>query len=344
MKTRLALLLHALLAAPAVAEPCVGLLYDRPFPGAVDVTMNHVDVPAARFPGIWQDGMIDGQFYQVFANRLAVLQAERTAPAWSINVNCQQRPCTITVAGNPPATALSTSKRLEQCLVPPEIKTAASPVANNVPETKAPSMPAPAKAAQPASAPEIAEPAMPAPVTLEPVTLEPAKPLPAKPASEVEATGPANPAPEQELPPKADAIAQPATVAETNAGNVPSAGKSGDAPQEPTASDATKLAPIGEPIARTGNAGTELTCPLPQNETTPVTVVSCRPAQIPGSDPVATLQQLLVMAGADPGSVDGRYGSRTKKAVLEVLGYRGRNLDVSEAIDAIDAFLCGQKH
>lgn len=339
MKTRLALLLHALLAAPAVAEPCVGLLYDRPFPGAVDVTMHHVDVPVARFPGIWQDGMIDGQFYQVFANRLAVLQAERTAPAWSINVNCQQRPCTITVAGNPPATALSTSKRLEQCLVPPEIKTAASPDANNVPETKAPSMPTPAKAAQPASAPEIAEPAMPAPVTL-----EPAKPKPAKPASEVKATGPANPAPEQELPPKADAIAQPATVAETNAGNVPSAGKSGDAPQEPIASDATKFVPNGKPIARTGNAGIEITCPPPQNETIPVVVVTCRSAVIPGSDPVATLQQLLVMAGAYPGRVDGRYGSRTKKAVLEVLGYRGRNLDVSEAIDALDAFLCGQKH
>ena len=282
--------------------------------------------------------MIEGQFYQIFANRLAVLQPDRTAPAWSINVNCQQRPCTITVAGSAPATALSTSKRLEQCLVPPKIKTAASSDAHNVLSAKAPSKLAPAKAAQQASAPEIPEPAMPAPVTL-----EPAKPVPAKPAPKIEAIGPANPAPEQKLPPMADATAQPATVAEINAGNVPSAGKSGDALLEPSASDATKPAPRGQPIARTSNAGTEITCPPPQNETTSIIVVTCRPAVIPASDPVATLQQLLFMAGADPGSVDGRYGSRTKEAVLEVLGYRGRNLDVSEAIDAIDAFLCGHE-
>jgi hypothetical protein len=331
-------MIHVLFAASANAEPCVGPAYDRPFPGAVDVTMHYADVPAAQFPGIWQDGMIEGHFYQIFANRLAVLKADRTAPVWSINLNCQQRPCTITAAGNPPATALSTSSRLKQCLEPPESKIAVSPDAHSVPAANAPSMPAPAEAAPQPSAPEIAATAVPAPVAL-----KPANPAPDKPAPRVAATGLGNPAPEQELPPKADAVENPATFAETTAENVPLAGYSGDIRLEPIASDATNPSPGGQPIALTGNAGTEITCPRPHSETIPLVVASCRSAVIPGSDPVATLQQLLVMAGADPGDVDGLYGGKTEGAVLEVLGYRGRNLDVSEAIDAIDAFLCGQE-
>ena len=324
MKTRLALLLHALFAAPAVAEPCVGLLYDRPLPGAVDVTMHHVDVPAAHFPGIWQDGMIDGHFYQVFANRLAVLQAERTAPAWSINVNCQQRPCTITGAGSPPATATNTAKRLEQCLVPPEIKVVASPEEQKLPAAKAPSKPAAAKAAPQEPAPE--------------------KAAPAKPAPKVKAIAPALPALKPNFLPKADPAAKPGIYTATGPGNLPLAAKPGNVFPKPTTLDARNLAPSGHVSARTGNVGAEMTCPPPLIVIPPVVPSACRSAVIPESDPVATLQQLLVMAGTDPGDVDGRYGSRTKEAVLEVLGYRGRNLNVSEAIAAIDAFLCDQEN
>ncbi|MFA9231723.1 MAG: peptidoglycan-binding protein [Microgenomates group bacterium] len=63
-----------------------------------------------------------------------------------------------------------------------------------------------------------------------------------------------------------------------------------------------------------------------------------------GDDPVATLQQLLVMVGAYPGRVDGNFGNRTKRAVEAVLGYRGRNLSVFEAIVAMDEFLCSLKN
>lgn len=331
MKTRLAplLVIQTLFADPAIAEPCVGAAYDIPFPGAVGVSMHHADVPASQFPGVWQDGMIDGQFYQIFANRLAVLKAERTTPAWSINVNCQQKPCTILVAGNPPEAALTTSKKLEQCLVPPEAKTAASPDAKKAPEAKAPSKPAPDKAAPKASTSE---------------KVVPAKPAPAKPAPEGKAKGTANPGPEQKLPAKADAAARPVTDAETSIANAPLAAKSGSAPLKPTAPDAEKPAPPGQPTASTGNPATKMTCTPPQNETTPIVAVTCRSAVIPGGDPVSTLQKLLVMAGADPGGVDGLYGGKTKKAVLEVLGYRGRNLDVSEAIGAVDAFLCDQEN
>ncbi|MFA9232156.1 MAG: hypothetical protein ACEQSU_15650, partial [Microgenomates group bacterium] len=183
MKIHLAILLvtNALFSAAAIAEPCVGSAYDRPFPGAVDVSMHYVDVPATQFPGVWQEGSIEGHFYQIFANRLAVLQKERSAPSWSINVNCQQRPCTIEVAGKPPETAMTISKKLEQCLVPPEIKVAASQEAQKSPSDKAPSKSAPAKPTDKKQASTKSEDKKPAPAKTADAKPADKKPAPAKP-------------------------------------------------------------------------------------------------------------------------------------------------------------------
>ena len=366
MKTRLAplLVIQTLLAAPAFAEPCVGAAFDIPFPGAVDVSMHHADVPAAQFPGVWQTGMIEGQFYQIFANRLAVLQQDRSAPTWAINVDCQQRPCSITVDGNPPETALNTSKKLEQCLVPPEVKTAASKDGKKAPTNKAPSKGDPAKA-DPAKAdpkkpdakkpdPKKPDPKKPDPKKPDPEKATakatvpekdaPAKAVPAKPAPKAEGTVAAKADPGQKLAAKVDAVAKPATVIVANTGNVPLAGTSGNVALAPTVSSTTKLAPSGQATVVTGNAGTAITCLPPQTQKTQLVAVTCRSSVVPGSDPVTTLQKLLVLAGADPGDVDGLYGSKTKEAVLEVLGYQGRTMDVSEAINAVDAYLCSHQN
>lgn len=120
------LLVGVLQALPAAAAPCVGAAYDVPLAGAVDVVMRYADVPSAQFPGIWQEGLIGGDFYQIFSNRVAILRADRLSQDWSITVDCQQRPCLLTVTGIPPDAAKATSIQLEQCLVPPEIKVAAA--------------------------------------------------------------------------------------------------------------------------------------------------------------------------------------------------------------------------
>lgn len=356
MKTCLThlLVVQTLLSAPAIAEPCVGAAFDIPFPGAVDVSMRHADVPAAQFPGIWQTGMIEGQFYQIFANRLAVLQQDRSFPTWVINVNCQQRPCSITVDGNPPETALNTSKKLRQCLVPPEVKIAASKDGKKTPESKASSKPDPAKADPQKAAPAKPDPAKPEPKKPDPARAvakatapekdAPAKALPVKPVPKAEGTVTASAALGEKIPPKADTTVESATAITTKAGNVPLAGTSGNAALAPTVSYATKPAPNGRATVVAGNTGTAITCFPSQTEKTQLIAVSCRSSVVPGSDPVTTLQKLLVLAGADPGDVDGIYGGKTKEAVLEVLGYRGRTISVSEAINAIDAYLCSQQN
>jgi peptidoglycan hydrolase-like protein with peptidoglycan-binding domain len=140
-------------------------------------------------------------------------------------------------------------------------------------------------------------------------------------------------------PAKAGATAKLATVVESKVGDVPLAVQSADTPLELTAADALKAGTSGQPAPEA-----QLTCPTLQNQPVFVAPVTCRPAVVLGSDPVATLQQLLVMVGAYPGRVDGSFGSITKRAVEEVLGYRGRNLDVFEAIDAMDEFLCSLKN
>lgn len=114
----------------AVAEPCVGAAFDRQFPGATGVQTRHADVPSPRFPGLWQEGRINGDRYVLYANGEASLQDGAAEPEWSIFVQCdlEAATCTETVDGSPPEAALQLAEVLGQCFVNPDRVTMAEVV------------------------------------------------------------------------------------------------------------------------------------------------------------------------------------------------------------------------
>ena len=66
----------------------------------------------------------------------------------------------------------------------------------------------------------------------------------------------------------------------------------------------------------------------------------CGVALLPDvSDPIA-LQRLLVMAGANPGPIDGIIGRRTRNALRQVTNLNLSKVGVPDAIVALDALLC----
>lgn len=66
----------------------------------------------------------------------------------------------------------------------------------------------------------------------------------------------------------------------------------------------------------------------------------CGLAAIPEGTPGLTVQRLLVLAGAEPGPMDGVPGRMTRAAISEVLGGDQDASDLSEVIVELDAFLC----
>lgn len=112
----------ASLMSSAFAEPCVGPGFEKPFPGATGVETLQVDVPSALFPGLWQQGLIDGFAFKIFANGSATLQDVQSPPAWSIVADCQQSACIREVSGSPPQVAWDAFKPLERCIAPPVVK------------------------------------------------------------------------------------------------------------------------------------------------------------------------------------------------------------------------------
>ncbi len=105
-------------ATAAVAETCVSETFSRPFPGATGSQTRHADVPSPRFPGIWQEGWIDGFFYRIWSNEEAVLQPEASRPAWTISVVCDGggKACRKAIDGTPPVPALEIADDLGRCL------------------------------------------------------------------------------------------------------------------------------------------------------------------------------------------------------------------------------------
>jgi len=132
----------------AAAEPCVGPAFDRPFPGATEVVSRYADVPSANFPGLWQEGRINGLAYALYANGEALLQDSATNPAWSISVTCQDgaERCAQVTTGQPPAAAGGVAAALAECLTGPVLTGPDAPAAPQPPA--APPPPAPV-AAQP---------------------------------------------------------------------------------------------------------------------------------------------------------------------------------------------------
>lgn len=124
MKTLVGCALAALLGTATVgrSETCVSDTFDRPYPGAFGVETRLADVPSPRFPGLWQEGRIDGYFYRIWSNDEAVLQPDATAPAWTISVTCDgaDMPCRQSITGSPPDGAMRIADDLASCLSDPD--------------------------------------------------------------------------------------------------------------------------------------------------------------------------------------------------------------------------------
>ncbi|WP_299031624.1 peptidoglycan-binding domain-containing protein [uncultured Sulfitobacter sp.] len=186
----------------AGAEPCVLATFDKPLEWATSVVTRHADVPSPQFPGLWQEGVLDGYFYTVFANGEGTVASAQSRPDWKIRISCpaEEASCGFAAEGTPPETANRVADVVAQCL-----KGEAAPEDQAVPP-------------------------------------EPAAP--------------------------------------------------------------------------------------------------CGLATLEGGSNGKLLQRLLIIAGADPGPVDGFVGNDTRKALSEVLGTSAATLETTQALAALDAFLC----
>ncbi len=67
----------------------------------------------------------------------------------------------------------------------------------------------------------------------------------------------------------------------------------------------------------------------------------CGLAKVAQSDqPELLLQRLLVVAGSNPGPVDGIDGPRTRAALVAVIGAEGEDLDAQDAVQRLNQSLC----
>ena len=208
----LSLVVGLCIATSAVAEPCVTTTFDRPVTGATSVVTHQVDVPSTRFPGLWQEGLIGGYFYEIFANGEALLRSSRKEPNWQIDIVCpgNNETCVTMQTGAPPDDSMPIGDLLRQCLQDSNVTKVA---------------------------------------TTEDYTTPP----------------------------------------ETSAGTVP-----------------------------------------------------CGVATLPQEAEGFTLQRLVLMAGGNPGPIDGLPGELTFEAVVEVLNDGTENLPIANIIDALDAMVCSQ--
>lgn len=142
-----------LMATQAWAEPCVGAAFDTPFPGATGVVTRYADVPSPRFPGLWQEGLIRGYPYVLYANGEADLRDSRRDPMWVISVACDPgaTTCVQEMDGTPPEVAVAIATQLGQCFVAPE--TVTTPAVSLPKPVTTPAVPLPEPVAEPRPAP-----------------------------------------------------------------------------------------------------------------------------------------------------------------------------------------------
>lgn len=150
--------LAGLIFLPSVAmalPSCVGADIGTALPKATEVQWQTVDVPAAGFSGIWQQGQLDGFAYRIFPDLTAIVFNERANAGWRIDVRCSQAaPCRQAFVGSVPDGAKAAAKTIGECLNPKD-QAPRTPVSARVgPTLKAPktTLPPPAKATTPTPA------------------------------------------------------------------------------------------------------------------------------------------------------------------------------------------------
>lgn len=125
------LLLHALwlglTASSLRAAPCVSDTFDRPLPGAMSVVSHVSDVPSAQFPAFWQDGVVNGYAYTIFASAEGTLRPTDAFQDWEMTLTCDAsaQTCEMSRVGIPPEDAEIVARSIGQCLLGAEVETAA---------------------------------------------------------------------------------------------------------------------------------------------------------------------------------------------------------------------------
>ncbi|MGO4855625.1 hypothetical protein [Phaeovulum sp. W22_SRMD_FR3] len=265
--------------------------FEVPLPGATGVQVRHADVPTARFPGLWQQGVIDGLQYWLYADLSATLAPGNSADDWRIELTCDAttETCDRVISGATPDTARLTADMLERCL-------AGLPLVVEEVQARAPA---------------------------------------AVPVSEADAAARGDEVPE-ETPAATSSTLNPIADATPATGD-PSIGNATTAsPSEASAVQATdqlQAAPAasGWPPEASRNAqlGPAIMPPAP-----------CGRAGLPVAPTVLTLQRLLLVAGQNPGPLDGFMGPRTRRALAAVLGRSAARLDAEDALQALEQHLC----
>lgn len=105
--------------ALVLAQPCVTQSFERPLPGARNVEVRQADVPSARFPAFWQEGLLFGYAYRIYPNATAELAAEFQRAAWRIDVTCDTDAgtCRYDTTGNAPPNGAGIAEILGACLL-----------------------------------------------------------------------------------------------------------------------------------------------------------------------------------------------------------------------------------
>jgi hypothetical protein len=191
--------------------------------------VSHVsDVPSAQFPAFWQDGVVSGYAYTIFASAEGTLRPTDAFQDWEMTITCDvsAQTCEMSRVGIPPEGAKIVARSIGQCLLGAEVETAA-----------------------------------PFPVT----------------ALAVPATDPVN------------AASAPDTIG--------------------TGATTAKLL--------------------------------CRAASVAETDDVAALQRLLIVAGENPGQVDGVLGPKSIAAIEAFSPGSSVNRTVPEVIELLETYLCG---
>ncbi|WP_376873943.1 hypothetical protein [Albirhodobacter sp. R86504] len=294
----------------ALAAPCVGDAFDQPVPTATNVVTRQVDVPSPQFPGLWQEGYLNGYPYAIYANGEGSFQASETDAAWSATFVCDSaaQTCAQDVTGALSPEGQAGLTMLTRCLLgpvsapppppaPPEV-TAAATAEDEINEAAA----ATAAAATGGST---------------------VPPLP-------ETTGPA-------LDEGAETWALSPSDGATQA---PVGGPTETAPPSGP-EDATPAAPQQDTPAATAVTPPADQAAAPEETTPPASPpATCGLVTLPSLSEGETLQRMIQLAGGDPGPIDGFPGARTRDALIQVLGAAGASLTNRDAIVALDDLLC----
>lgn len=97
-----------------------------------------------------------------------------------------------------------------------------------------------------------------------------------------------------------------------------------------------EAAPVEEEPAN--SLSEEPVSPAPFEETE-----ACSVETIDDENPTHKLQRMLVLAGADPGAVDGIPGAMTNNALTSVLGEAADQLSTEDAITALQDLVCSDR-